>query len=176
MAIEEDMDEESGGEKPAKGKSKVLLIVIIVLLLTLLGVGGFLIYSNFIKKDAAVQEGAGGQSKQAVEAQEQYDPLKLGEMVAFEPFIVNLSGDEGKRFLKVTMQVELNNPKVAEELANRMPQVKDMVITVLSSKTVDEILTVEGKFKLKEQILTRINSRIKTGVVKNVYFVEFVIQ
>ena len=173
MAIEEDMDEEAGGEKPAKGKSKVLLIVIIVLLLALIGVGGFLVYSNFIKAEAPAAEGG----KSAVqEAQEQYDPLKLGEMVAFEPFIVNLSGDEGKRFLKVTMQVELNNPKVADELANRMPQVKDMVITVLSSKTVDDILTVEGKFKLKEQILTRINSRIKTGVVKNVYFVEFVIQ
>jgi len=177
VAIEEGIDEEEeGGEgaPPKKGGSKVLLIVIAVLLLALLGIGGFLMFGS---KDTAKTGGgeAGKQSKE-VELEEVQDPLKLGEIVAFEPFIVNLSGEGGKRFLKVTMQVEMNKKKLAEEVMNKMPQMKDMIITVLASKNVDELLTIEGKFRLKEQLLTRINSNLKTGVVKNVYFVEFVIQ
>lgn len=179
MAIEEGVEEEEeegGGEgkPPKKGMNKVLLIVIAVLLLLLLGVGGFIMFGG--NGDQEKAEGEKGKVEKAVEVEEVQDPLKLGEIVAFEPFIVNLSGEGGKRFLKVTMQVEMNKKKLAEEVNNKMPQMKDMIITVLASKTVDELLTIEGKFKLKEQLLTRINSNLKTGVVKNVYFVEFVIQ
>jgi flagellar FliL protein len=167
---DEEVEEERGaGPSPKKGGNKVLLIVIIILLLALLGVGGFIMFGS--KGDTK-----GGAPAKRVELEEVQDPLKLGEMVAFEPFIVNLAGEGGKRFLKVTMQVEMNKKKLAEEVNNKMPQMKDMIITVLASKTVDELLTIEGKFKLKEQLLTRINSNLKTGVVKNVYFVEFVIQ
>jgi len=176
VAIEEGIDEEEEGEGTSpekKGGSKVLLIVIALLLLALLGVGGFLMFGS---KDTGKGEGEAGTSTKEVELEEVQDPLKLGEIVAFEPFIVNLSGEGGKRFLKVTMQVEMNKKKLAEEVNNKMPQMKDMIITVLASKTVDELLTIEGKFRLKEQLLTRINSNLKTGVVKNVYFVEFVIQ
>jgi flagellar FliL protein len=93
-----------------------------------------------------------------------------------EPIIVNLSADEGKRYLKITMQIELTRPDTGPEIQNKMPQIKDAVITVLSSKSAEELLTVDGKFKLKEQLMTRINSLLTNGSVKNVFFVEFVIQ
>jgi len=100
---------------------------------------------------------------------------KGGEFVLMEPIIVNLASEKGKRFLKISIQLEPGSPATAQEITNRLPQVKDTLITVLSSKTSEELLTVEGKFALKEQIRARINNIIASGV-KNVFFVEFVIQ
>jgi len=172
MAVEEAEEEQEQEPQPKKAKSKILLIAVIgVLLVSLLGVGGYIVYKQ-------VLGGGGGEEakKEAAKAAEMKEAAKLGIVTALDPFIVNLVDDEGKRYLKVTMQFQLDSEMLNEEVSNKMPQIKDTVITVLSSKSTDDLLTVDGKFKLKEQIQTRVNVLLKTGVVKNVYFVEFVIQ
>ncbi len=172
MAVEEAEEEKQEQEpQPKKAKSKLLLIGVVgVLLVALLGVGGFIVYTQVL--------GGGGEEakKEAAKAKELKEAARLGIVTALDPFIVNLSDEAGKRYLKVTMQLELDNEKLNEEITNKMPQIKDSIITVLSSKTTDDLLTIDGKFKLKEQIQTRVNVLLKTGVVKNVFFVEFVIQ
>ena len=171
MAVEEAEEEQEQGSQPKKAKSKILLIAVIgILLVALLGVGGFIVYTQVL--------GGGGEEakKEAAKAEELKQAAKLGIVTALDPFIVNLLDEAGKRYLKVTMQLELDSEMLNEEISNKMPQIKDSIITVLSSKNTDDLLTVDGKFKLKEQIQTRVNVLLKTGVVKNVYFVEFVIQ
>ncbi len=63
-------------------------------------------------------------------------------------------------------------------LAKREPMIKDAVIRVLSSKKVEELLTTEGKEKLKEELVEAINeaSGLEEGAVVNLYFTEFIIQ
>lgn len=190
MAMEETPE---GGEAPAapkKAKNKLVIIIIIaVLLVGLIGVGGYLAVSMLGGKKAAkggAEHGApaaeGEHGAPAAEGEhgggegEAGGAGNMGVLVSLDPFIVNLSSDAGKRYLKITMQLELARPGMANEVTNKMPQIKDAVITVLSSKAADDLLTIEGKFRLKEQVLTRINNLLTTGVVKNIFFVEFVIQ
>ncbi len=177
MATEEplDDDEAEGGDKPKKTGSKVLLLALAaVALLALAGGGAYM----FLSGDPAPETKKAGEQEAGEEAEAvaNEEAAKLGDVLALDAFIVNLAGESGKRYLKITMQLEMNNSTLAEEIQNKMPQIKDSVITVLSSKTTDDLLTIEGKFLLKEQLLTRVNSLLRTGVVKNVYFVEFVIQ
>ncbi len=198
MAIEEAPEGGEAPPAPKKAKSKLVLIIIIaVLAVVLVGVGGYLAVSMLGKKaakggaehaaPAAEGEHGGGEAKGAEhgggEAKgaehgggEAGGEGKMGVFVSLDPFIVNLASEAGKRYLKITMQLELARPDMANEVTNRMPQIKDAVITVLSSKTADDLLTIEGKFRLKEQVLTRINNTLTGGVVKNIFFVEFVIQ
>lgn len=174
MALEEPLagNEAGGAPKPKKSAIKLTIIIIVSLLFfALLAGGGVLMYSQI----------GGGLKAEKAKAEVQLEKeremaARMGEIMALDPFIVNLAGESGKRYLKVAMQMELSTGILADEVNNKMPQIKDSIITVLSSKTTDELLTIEGKFKLKEQLLTRINSILNTGVVKNVYFVEFVIQ
>lgn len=192
MAMEETPE---GGEAPAapkKAKNKLVIIIIIaVLLVGLVAVGGYLAVSMLGGKKAAkggeehgapAAEGeqAGGEAPAGGEhgggEGEAGGAGNMGVLVSLDPFIVNLSSDAGKRYLKITMQLELARPGMAGEVTNKMPQIKDAVITVLSSKAADDLLTIEGKFRLKEQVLTRINNLLTSGVVKNIFFVEFVIQ
>lgn len=171
MAVEEAEEVKAEESPPKKAKSKLLLILVIgVLLVALLGVGGFIVYKQVM--------GGGNDADKKAEtaAAAKKEASKLGVVTGLDPFIVNLAGEAGKRYIKVTMQLELSSKEGIEEVQQRMPQIKDSVITVLSSKTTEDLLTVDGKFQLKEQILTRVNILLQTGVVKNVYFVEFVIQ
>ncbi|GMT41744.1 MAG: hypothetical protein IEMM0002_0155 [bacterium] len=173
MAVEQEEEEGKESEVPEKKKSGVkliLILVIAVLLLGLIGVGGFIAYRQVTQ--GGDQEGGKSTADKAKEG----DAAKIGDVIAIDPFIVNLSDDSGKRYLKVSMQFELGDPLLAEELTNKMPQIKDTIITVLSDKASDDVLTVGGKRKLKEQILTRVNIMLKSGMVKNIFFVEFVIQ
>ncbi len=121
---------------------------------------------NAAKKEAAHGEGGGeGEGKEG----------KSGGFITLDPIIVNLASDKGKRLLKVSIQFEPATQETAQEISNRQPQVIDALITVLSSKSSEGLLTMEGKIALKEQIMTKLNGILANGV-KNVFFVEFIIQ
>ncbi|MBI3793445.1 MAG: flagellar basal body-associated FliL family protein [Nitrospinae bacterium] len=185
MAAEDAHDDAEGGnegDKPKKSKPKVLILVIVGVVVLALVAGGSFFAASMMggkKKDAKESKEEPKEEKKEekkAEGGEGGKEGKNGNFVSLEPIIVNLSAEEGKRYLKITMQLELTRPEGVAEVNEKMPQIKDAVITVLSSKSAEEVLTVDGKFKLKEQLMTRVNSTLANSAVKNVFFVEFVIQ
>jgi flagellar FliL protein len=177
MAAEE-KKEAVAAEEPKKGKSfvKIIIIVFVILiLLAALGVGGLIAWKKYIAPAIGMAPHEGGAAAKK-EKEEEGVVAHLGPMFPLEPFIVNLAEPGGKRFIKITMEMELGGKELEEEFKNKLPQFKDHIITVLSSKTMDEVITAEGKFKLKEEIMARVNQNLKSGVVKNVFFTEFVVQ
>jgi flagellar FliL protein len=55
-------------------------------------------------------------------------------------------------------------------------KVRDRVLKILNEKTFAEVESIQGKLFLKEKIAQEINSTLNEGVVKDVYFSEFVVQ
>ncbi|GAB4333709.1 MAG: hypothetical protein Kow0099_05590 [Candidatus Abyssubacteria bacterium] len=101
------------------------------------------------------------------------------ESLAFfsiEPLIVNPAMSNGERFLKATVSLETHDPKVLEELNKRLPQIKNQINSVLSSKTIDQMQTNEDRERLRREIQNRVNALLLTGNISNVYFEEFVCQ
>ncbi len=176
MATEEPGAVEEGG---GGGGGKMKLIIILLVVVLLLAGGGFFAYLKFFSAPPATEEGKTEASvkEPGESAEEAVQKSGMpGTMFPIEPFIVNLAGSEGKRFLKITLDLELDKPELAEEVKARLPQVKDSILVLLSSKTFEEVYTVQGKFKLRDEIISRTNSFLKAGKVKNIYFTEFVIQ
>jgi len=103
-------------------------------------------------------------------------PGHLGKIVPLEPFVVNISDRERDRFLKVKTEIELSSNDVAAELQQRLPQIRDLIISLLGAKSFDEVRSIEGKNFLREEMLLRINSLLVTGKAKSIYFTEFVVQ
>ncbi len=93
-----------------------------------------------------------------------------------DSFTVNLSGSGGKRSLNTKFELEFSGKQTEEELTKKVPQMRDVMLLYLSSKTVEEVQCIEGKIALKNELIMRINRILKTGVVKNLYFTEFIIQ
>jgi flagellar FliL protein len=98
-----------------------------------------------------------------------------------EPFLVNLADKEATRFVKVTFRLGLsvNEKEVEEKLAKNnvfLAQTRDSIISLLTSKTSEEMLTADGKEKLRQEVQTRVNAFLSKGKVMEVYIVDFVVQ
>lgn len=177
MAEEDEILEELEAVEAAASSRKSIRVIIgiIIGLLVLGGVGyvGYYAYINFFREKPAEEAPAEGREKVAGEAQED---VNLGVMFPLDPFIVNLAGSGGKRFLKVTISLELSTPEVHAELKASIQKVTDSILVLLSSKSFEDVYSVQGKFKLKDEVTTRVNRFLVVGHIKDAYFTEFIIQ
>jgi flagellar FliL protein len=158
--------------KKGGGKGKLFLILGVVLLLV--GGGGAAWFLGLIPH--------GHPSEEAAEAKEEGAPVhtgakaEVGAMQPLETFIANLSDEDGKRYLKATLQVEFFESHVPEDFAARTAQIRDLLLTLFTSKTFADVRTPEGKGQLREEIINRMNRALHRDVVKAVYFTEFIVQ
>lgn len=101
---------------------------------------------------------------------------KIGPIYSFEPIIVNLNEEGARRYLKVSLNLELDNPRVIKEIELLKPKLLDFLITLLSSKSLKDIEDAKGKENLRREIVSKFSRELNTGRVVNVYFSEFMIQ
>ena len=174
MAEDEDLLEELEDADAKGGKKPIGKIIGIIVGLALLGGGGYYAYTNFFQEKPAEEKPAEGEKAKAEEPVK--EDVNLGVMFPMDPFVVNLAGSEGKRFLKVTISLELSTPEVHLELKENVQKITDSILVLLSSKAFEDVYSVQGKFKLKDEITTRVNRFLVVGHVKDAYFTEFIIQ
>lgn len=178
MADEEQQEGQEGEEQPKKGKGKLIIIIVVLLLVVGGGGGAFMMMGG--EEEDNPDEG--------VFVEEKLEAKKL------EPFVVNLRG--GRSFLKLTLMIEydlgllgfIGSAEDSEEmpigddlpgaLGTRKPMIRDAVLTVLSSKSATNLLTVEGKEQLKEELIEAVNDAVDLdeAPVTGVYFLEFLVQ
>ncbi len=77
--------------------------------------------------------------------------------------MVNLADPGGKRFLKATIKLKVSSPHVADECKLRSFEMRDLVLTLLTSKESDEVMTPEDKLVLKKQIMEAHKPRASKG-------------
>ncbi len=102
-------------------------------------------------------------------------PRSAGHVLPLPPFVVNLSDASGKRYLRLGMEVEVNQD-VSSVLKSQEARVRDAVITLLAGKTFADISTAEGKILLKAEVAGRLNQILGGAYVVRVYFTEFVVE
>ena len=100
----------------------------------------------------------------------------LGPIFPLDTFIVNLADKGGKRYLRVNIDLELDSEELESEIAKRLPQVRDSILTILPTKHFEDISSAKGKTTLRDQLLERINGLLARGRITNIYFKEFVVQ
>ncbi len=170
------MADEKTEEATPKKKSKLLLIIIILILL--LAAGGGAAYFFLLKKKPAPPQQAAQTSAPAQTAA----PVAPGAAPVktiidhLSTFIVNLADQSGSRYLKVTMDLSLSNDQVKKEIEDKMPMVRDTIITILSNKYYNDIATPAGKLTLKRELISRLNVILTKGRILDIYFTEFVVQ
>ncbi|HDT15757.1 MAG TPA: flagellar basal body-associated FliL family protein, partial [Firmicutes bacterium] len=94
-------------------------------------------------------------------------------------FIVNLADPTQQHFLRTNVSLELDygsSMQLQDEVERRMPQIKDIVISSLSSKTSIQLADPENREALKKEIKDRINAILNRGQLARVYFTSFAIQ
>ena len=149
---------------PKKSKLKLIVIVLVVLL----AAGGAASYFLLGKKGPT---GA---------AEAKHEKPKAPVFANLDPFTVNLQQEAGEQFLQVAITVQVTDEKAMEEVKLYMPQVRNRILLLLSSKRASEINTADGKKKLADEIAAQIRTPFskqgKPQEVDNVFFTSFVIQ
>lgn len=164
-----------------KGKSKVLIFAIIGILVFLILIT-VLVVVLLIGGDKKEGEGAEEkilQGKQNTPSPTPKDTslLNIGPLYPMpKPIVVNLITQSGRRYLKVSVTFELSNPKMQQEVDQKITIIQDIVIDILSSKSIEEVVSPKGKEKIKDEILQRINPIFLDGPMKNIFFTDFVVQ
>ncbi len=105
-------------------------------------------------------------------------PLEVAapEVVDFEPFLVNLNDAGASRYLRASIKVEVLNGKDAEKIRKRMPKVRDLILTYLSSLNLSQTQGTVAKEIIRKQVIRRVNKEMPDIEMKDLYFTEFVTQ
>jgi flagellar FliL protein len=159
MAREKELPPEVVEEAPPKPKGKLKKIILLLVVVFVLLGGGAFAYIAFFDEPAP---------KKA----EHVDRA----MMTLEPFLVNLADKDARRYLKVKIDLEVENEKAVKELEKSMPRIRDQLIFLLSSKSYQDIATPEGKHQLKKEIMTRLAALPMGKKISAAFFTEFVAQ
>lgn len=155
--------------------TKVLIIVIVAVLFVLGAMGGgfMLMWSKMNSTLVQVQSQNNAAEEEEKPPEEENG---IGPIYKMDTLIVNLADQGGKRYLRVTMELELSATEVLDEIARRLPQLRNAILMVLPSKQYSDINTTQGKLALSEELMAKMNGILKSGTVKTIYFTEFVVQ
>jgi flagellar FliL protein len=150
--------EEVEEEKP---KSKKMLFLIIGLIVVLAGaVGGYFYmqHNAELKRQQEAEEKRPENilKKQLMERKDNAAPI----YIALDEMIVNLPGRGGEHYLQTKMVLRTNDGSTEDKIKKFLPVIRDKIITVLSSRQMQELATVEGKTMMAREVALVINSII----------------
>lgn len=156
--------ESSGG-----GKKKMIILILVAILSIGAGVGGTWYFM---------------QSQQGEEEEEpkKKKKKKPTEFIKFESYTVNLQPEEdGERhYLQVEMSLKVNQTEVVAIIKEKMPEIRNRTLLLLSSRKASEIFALEGKQQLSKSLVEEIQSIVGdedlNEDVKEILFTSFIIQ
>ncbi|MBF0450851.1 MAG: flagellar basal body-associated FliL family protein [Candidatus Magnetomorum sp.] len=165
-------------EKPAGSSNSLLMIVIGVLALLLLLSVGIIVWKVILADEPPKL------SKEEKEIQEIKSAETTAEIVdeqkefffSMEPFVVNLADQESKHYLKVNIELGVRRKDILDEIEQRNPQVRDIILFVLMNKRFEEINSLAGKKQLKHELISRITNALRTGTIQTIYLTDFIVQ
>lgn len=169
--------ESSGGDEknaPAAGGGRLKTIGIPAGIFIALAGIAFALNIYLLKPMLVVNEKEEAKEESAEQSKEEHH---AGKILPLDPAIVNIAGTNGRRYLKVTVQIEIpEEEELIKEVEARKPLLSDRLIQILAVKPLEEV-TSEGSLQaLKQQITDQFGKELGIDRLKNVYLTEFVIQ
>lgn len=152
-------------KKPSRKKLLLLIgLPIVVLIASLAGVYFSGLADSFIQGDAAKTEEA--------------PPPKPAVFLDLPEIIVNLNSPAGRRtnFLKISISLEVESPAEVMKLQSLMPRIVDSFQVYLRELRVEDLRGSAGMYRLREDLLRRINEAARPVKITDVLFKEMLIQ
>jgi flagellar FliL protein len=189
MAQEEDFEgDEPEFENAGGGGSKKKLLLLIVLPLVLVLGGAAAAYFTGLADPllamfhkAPPAEGAtaeaGHDAPKAAEGDHAAAPNAAAVMYALPEMLVNINtAGRAKNFLKIKVSLELNNEADISRVENVLPRIVDNFQVYLRELRLEDLQGAAGVYRLREELLNRVNAAVRPAQVKDVLFQEMIVQ
>lgn len=131
-----------------KKSRKLLYILIGVVVLAIAGAGGAL---YILKKNTAED---GDHAEEAVA--KPLDAKSAPTFLPLENMVVNLADAGGNRFVQVGLTLQLADAHTNDAVKAFMPSLRSQILVLISQRTSEELLQVQGKEKLAADIIATI--------------------
>ena len=180
MADEENIESggESGSEESAAGEkksgSKKLIVIVLVLLLAVLVPAGLFLGGVIGGKKSSNKVGEG-----EIQYDEDGNPIIQKQSIYYdlEEFIVNLNvGSKRPSFLKVTVSLELPGEAQVPAVEARLPRIRDSFQVYLRELRSEDLQGSAGVYRLREELLLRINKIVYPAKVNDILFKQILVQ
>jgi flagellar protein FliL len=157
-------------------RKTLLFVVAPAVLVVVLGVGAYLFLFAGAAEEVAA-EGAHGEpgahGEAAAHAEEAAHPV----FYDVPDILVNVSaGGEKPAFLKLSVSLELEGEEAKAAVEPVVPRVVDQLQTYLRELRVEDLSGSAAMFRLKEELLRRVNLAVEPVKVKDVLFREMIVQ
>lgn len=125
--------------------------------------------------------GAGGAAWYFSRVQDESTPVKKPPVfLSLETFTVNLQSEHSDQHLQTNLTLKVEDTGVTDLIKLHMPEVRNRILLLLSSKAASQITATDGKKELAAELLAEINQSFgeeRSGkMVESVLFTSFVIQ
>ena len=159
--------DDAAEEAKAGGKKKKLLILAPIVLLLLGGVGWFgASYLGLFEESGKMQV-----------AENVPPPPKPAFYHELPEMVVNLSSRESQsHYLKMKIALEVSDQSVAEAMQPNLPRVLDLFQVYLRELRAEDLEGSQGIYRLKEELLKRINLAVHPSRVNRILFKEIIVQ
>jgi flagellar FliL protein len=168
--------------EPAK-KKKIPPIAIYAVAGVVLLVAGYFVGTKFLGGSKSGEEAKTEESKDAkAEGKEKEKEKKKSKdekpsaIFTMEDIIVNPAGTSGTRFLSISIGFEVGSPESLKLFEERQPLIKDALITILGSKTMEQLSDPKQKEITRFQIKKRVEQLLEVEDLAAVYFTDFILQ
>ena len=174
MAVDATLDDEDNDdlEEESSGSKKWLFIVLILLAL-IIGGAAAAYFTGFLNMGTTEE----ARDKPAPLSEEERAAAENATFLAMPDMIVNLSSEDGQpRYLRLKVQLELDNEADKATVEAVMPRVIDQFQTYLRELRVRDLRGSAGIYRLQSELLSRVNSAAYPVRVQDVLFQEILIQ
>jgi len=159
--------------KPIK-KGKMIFLLVVLVFCGAIG-GGYFMYGDVIIKKYFGKQQEGQAETQSGENGKK-EKGGVGPILALEPFVFNLSGNSA-RFARVSLGIELKDPKIMEEAKKMVPAIRDKALSVLGTKVPEVLMDVNQRNEIKKEIYGSLKDLFKNGEeLRSVYITDIIIQ
>ncbi len=166
--VDAEVQKENKGTK-ARGKSFLIFFLATIIALACAALGWW----YFVRYQATgLAQGSAREEELAPPAQEE-------GVLMLEPFLVNLADPYASRYLRLAVALRLRDKTLAEEVRKDhlvVARLRDGILTLLSTKNSRDLLTLEGRGKLREEIKVKAETILPQGSVKEVLFTDMIMQ
>jgi flagellar FliL protein len=169
---EQNQEEKKEAKLPIQ---KILTAAFVAVNLGVSGFGAYLVYSSTIGwKEPTVTESS-------IQLDEAYRYREESQTVPYvytlDKFVVNLGGVP-RRSVRLEVNLDMLGREAFEEVMSveNRARVKDRIVSLLNDRNFAELESIQGKLFLKDKIAMEVNRILDKGVVKDVYFTDFVVQ
>jgi flagellar FliL protein len=90
--------------------------------------------------------------------------------------IINPAGTNGQRYLLSTIAFNLSSEDAMKSLERKEMAVRDMLNSVLTSKTMDQLIDVTKRENLRQEIAAKATEMVEKGKLQSVYFSKYIVQ